>query len=80
MDGPGIWATYRQNLIYRLPPKSYRQKGKTVYRQKVSVMLRYRPVQVRKKYRYRTPPCKFLFVCVVVFNLPEQLLCDEVPR
>ena len=32
------------------------KKGKTVYRQKVTVMLRSRPVQVRQKYRYRTPP------------------------
>ena len=32
------------------------KQGKTVYRQKVTVMLRYRPVQVRQKYRYRTPP------------------------
>ena len=35
------------------------KKGKTVYRQKVTVMLGYRPVQVRKKYRYRTPPWFF---------------------
>ena len=28
------------------------KKGKTVYRQKVTVMLRYRIVQVRQKYRY----------------------------
>ena len=26
VDGPGIGATYRQNLSYRLAPKSYRQK------------------------------------------------------
>ena len=26
VDGPGIGATYGQNLRYRLPPKSYRQK------------------------------------------------------
>ena len=32
------------------------KNGKTVYRQKVTVMLRYRPVQVRQKYRYRPPP------------------------
>ena len=32
------------------------KKRKTVYRQKVTVMLRYRPVQVRQKYRFRTLP------------------------
>ena len=34
------------------------KKRKTVYRQNVTVMLRYRPVQVRQKYRYQTPPWK----------------------
>ena len=40
--------------VYR--QKRYGQKGKTVYRQKGTVMLGYRPVQARQKYRYRTPP------------------------
>ena len=46
-------------FIYRLPPKLTVKKRKTVYRQKLTVMLRYRPVHVRQKYRYRTPPCFF---------------------
>ena len=44
------------------------EKWKTVYRQKVTVMFRYRPVQVRQKYRYRTPP-GFLLISVFLYFL-----------
>ena len=43
MDGPGIGATYRQN--FELPSTAKKlpsKKGETVYRQKLTVMLRYR--------------------------------------
>ena len=46
------------------------KKGKTVYRQNVTVMLRYRPVQVRQKYRYRTPPWIFPYCTMNIDLLP----------
>ena len=42
MDGPGIGATYRQKLELPSTAKKLVKKGETVYRQKLTVMLRYR--------------------------------------